>query len=116
MLLEDAKGDPDTEDCIKWASTGIFLGQMDTVRPISVSSVLPLTTDQTTSALSWFFLAMALHPEVQAKAQTEIDKVIGNERLPRAEDRNTLPYISAVMQEVLRWHPVVPLSMLSAPS
>nr|BAL05143.1 cytochrome P450 [Phanerodontia chrysosporium] len=93
MLLEDAKGDPDTEDCIKWSGTGIFLGQMDT----------------TTSALSWFFLSMALHPEVQAKAQAEIDKVVGNERLPRFEDKESLPYVSAVMQEVFRWHPVVPM-------
>ncbi|GJE86654.1 cytochrome P450 [Phanerochaete sordida] len=93
MLLGDAKGDAETEDCIKWASTGIFLGQLDT----------------TTSALSWFFLAMALHPEVQAKAQAEIDKVIGDGRLPRVEDRDALPYVSAVMQETFRWHPVVPL-------
>ena len=34
MLIQDAKGDAETEDCIKFASTGIFLGQMDTVSSI----------------------------------------------------------------------------------
>lgn len=35
---------------------------------------------------------MTLHPEVQRKAQAEIDAVIGNDRLPNFEDREDLPY------------------------
>lgn len=58
-------------------------------------------------------MAMALHPEVQAKAQAEIDKVIGNERLPRVEDRESLPYIMAVMKEVFRWQPTVTIGACS---
>ena len=45
---------------------------------------------------------MALHPEVQKKAQAEIDKVIGADHLPKLEDRPDLPYIECVMKEVLR--------------
>ncbi|GJE86653.1 cytochrome P450 [Phanerochaete sordida] len=93
MLLQAHSGDPEEEYCIKWSSAGILMGSMDT----------------TTSLMSWFFLAMALYPDVQAKAQAEIDKVIGGERLPRIEDKEVLPYVSAVMKEVFRWHPVVPL-------
>ncbi|GJE93425.1 cytochrome P450 [Phanerochaete sordida] len=93
MLLGEANGDAETEHCIKLCSSGILLGQMDT----------------TTAAMSWFFLAMTLYPEVQAKAQAEIDTVIGNDRLPRVEDMENLPYIKAIMQEVFRWHPVVGL-------
>ena len=52
---------------------------------------------------------MTLHGEVQAKAQTEIDKVIGSDRLPTFEDRRSLPYVEAVYREVLRWRPVAPL-------
>lgn len=52
---------------------------------------------------------MALYPEVQKKAQTEIDAVVGPNRLPAFEDRSSLPYISAVVKELLRWHVVAPL-------
>lgn len=53
---------------------------------------------------------MVLHPEVQKKAQAEIDQVVGRDRLPVYSDRSRLPYVDAVMKEVLRWHPPVPMS------
>ena len=52
---------------------------------------------------------MALYPEVQKKAQAEIDAVVGPNRLPDFEDRPFLPYINAVVKESMRWHLVVPL-------
>jgi len=52
---------------------------------------------------------MVLYPEVQRKAQAEIDAVVGKDRLPDFSDRPLLPYLSAVLEEALRWHPVVPL-------
>lgn len=64
---------------------------------------------KTVSSLSSFFLAMALHPEVQIKAQAELDAVIGPKRLPDYNDRASLPYINATVKEVLRWSPVAPL-------
>ena len=64
---------------------------------------------QTVAATMSFFLAMSLYPEVQAKAQSEIDRIIGRNRLPRFEDRDSLPYLNALMKEVLRWNLVVPL-------
>lgn len=51
---------------------------------------------------------MVLHPEIQAKAQDEIDRVLGGHRLPDFDDRPNLPYIEAVFLETLRWRPVVP--------
>ena len=54
---------------------------------------------------------MALFPKVQRKAQEEIDRVVGNDRFPSVEDRKRLPYIDAIVREVLRWHPVVPLGV-----
>ena len=52
---------------------------------------------------------MTLYPEVQEKAQAEIEAVIGQDRLPSAEDRDRLPYVNAVYLEVLRWNNVAPL-------
>ena len=58
---------------------------------------------------------MALYPEVQKKAQAEIDAVVGPDRLPEFEDRPSLPYINAVIKELLRWHLVTPLGELFLP-
>ncbi|KAF8515735.1 cytochrome P450 [Gautieria morchelliformis] len=67
--------------------------------------------DTTTVALSWFVLAMILYPDVQRKAQAELDDVIGADRLPGFEDRQNLPYINALCKEIQRWHPVFPLAI-----
>ncbi|TBU30135.1 cytochrome P450 [Dichomitus squalens] len=58
-----------------------------------------------------FFLAMARHPEVQRKAQSELDTIIGPDRLPEFSDLKSLPYISAVMKELLRWHIITPIGL-----
>lgn len=52
---------------------------------------------------------MVLYPEAQRAAQAEIDKIIGNDRLPKFDDRESLPYIDALQREVMRWHPITPL-------
>lgn len=57
---------------------------------------------------------MAKYPHVQKRAQEEIDRVVGNERLPLLQDRQHLPYVDAIMSEVLRWKPAVPLGALRA--
>ena len=54
---------------------------------------------------------MTVYPEVQRKAQEEIDMVIGNDRLPTIADQANLPYVEAVAKEVLRWNPIVPFGM-----
>ncbi len=51
---------------------------------------------------------MALHPEVQKKAQAEVDAICGRERLPHFGDREHLPYLEALIKEVTRMHPSVP--------
>jgi cytochrome P450 len=52
---------------------------------------------------------MVLFPEVQEKAQAEIDAVVGKDRLPTFGDRDALPYIEAIICETMRWNPPVPL-------
>src|ERR1700761_4687983 len=54
---------------------------------------------------------MILNPEVQSKAQEELDRVVGPNRLPEFSDESELPYIRAICKEVFRWQPVVPLGI-----
>jgi cytochrome P450 len=51
----------------------------------------------------WWTLAMVAFPEVQRRAQAEIDAVVGRTRLPTYADAPRLPYVRAVVREVLRW-------------
>ncbi|KAK0439110.1 cytochrome P450 [Armillaria borealis] len=64
---------------------------------------------QTVAAVYAFFKAMLLFPDVQTKAQAEIDAIVGIDRLPRSDDRERLPYLNALVLEVSRWHTVAPL-------
>jgi cytochrome P450 len=66
---------------------------------------------QTIGTLLVFLLAMVLHPDVQAKAQADIDRVVGKDRLPDFNDRAMLPYMDAIMRETLRWNPTIPFGL-----
>ena len=63
------------------------------------------------SAIASFFLAMVLFPDIQRKAQDEIDRVVGDNRLPSFTDQSSLPYISHIVWECLRWNPVKPMGL-----
>ncbi|KAJ7162570.1 cytochrome P450 [Mycena crocata] len=91
-LLEPKQLTAEEEFDIKWSSASLYSAGADT----------------TVSAVYAFFLAMALNPAVQAKAQREIDAVVGDDRLPTFADRDDCPYLDALVKEVLRWHSVVP--------
>ncbi|EKM51547.1 uncharacterized protein PHACADRAFT_212190 [Phanerochaete carnosa HHB-10118-sp] len=68
-------------------------------------------SDTTILAMLNFVLAILVHPEVQKIAQEELDNIVGRDRLPEIEDRDTLPFITAVMKECLRWRPPLPLAL-----
>ncbi|KAF9456739.1 cytochrome P450 [Collybia nuda] len=77
----------------------------------AVGTVYVGGAETTWGTLSMFFLTMMLYPECQAKAQAEIDTVVGSGRLPDFDDRESLPYIECVLQETLRWNNVLPLGV-----
>ncbi|KAH7930246.1 cytochrome P450 [Leucogyrophana mollusca] len=87
--------DDNLEQAMKDTAATVFLGGADT----------------TSSALFTFVLAMVLYPEVQERAQAEIDALVGSDRLPDFEHRAFLPYVEAILRETLRWHPVLPLGV-----
>lgn len=66
---------------------------------------------QTASTIMVFLVAMLTYPEIQKKAQAEIDRITQGERLPNYDDQSSLPYIQAVIQEVIRWKPLAPAGL-----
>lgn len=93
-LKEAGNGELSKEDeqSVVWTAASLYGAAADT-------AVITLTA---------FTLAMLQFPEVQRKAQEEIDRVIGTTRLPTIEDRENLPYIDALVKEAHRWWPIVP--------
>ncbi|KAJ0269254.1 hypothetical protein COL940_012615 [Colletotrichum noveboracense] len=62
--------------------------------------------DTTAAQLLTLILAFALHPEIQRKAQAEIDEICGSERSPRWDDFEKMPYINCIVKEGMRWRSV----------
>lgn len=58
--------------------------------------------------MQWFISALLVYPETQAAAHAELDKVVGRSRMPTFDDYDHLPYIRAMVKELLRWRPVAP--------
>ena len=54
---------------------------------------------------------MATHPDVQRKAQEELDRVVGHLHLPKFGDRKQMPYVDAIYREILRLHPPLGLGI-----
>lgn len=73
---------------------------------LPVQQLIPI---QLVSSLSSLVLYMLKYPEVQHRAQQELDALLGDVRLPTLEDQGSLPYLQAVIKEVLRIVPPAPL-------
>lgn len=59
--------------------------------------------------LEWILARMVLHPEIQLKAQAEIENIVGSSRVVSDSDIPNLPYLQAIVKECLRVHPPGPL-------
>ncbi|KJA13410.1 hypothetical protein HYPSUDRAFT_220871 [Hypholoma sublateritium FD-334 SS-4] len=96
-IMQEAGHEPSLEERenFTWAAVGTLGGGLDT----------------SSSATLSFMMAMIMYPEVQKKAQAELDAVIGTERLPRISDRAHLPYTRSVVAELLRWASIGPLGL-----
>ncbi|KAJ3847062.1 cytochrome P450 [Lentinula lateritia] len=88
-MLESPKS-PLEEEVFPYVATSLYGGGQDTV----------------SAAIGTYFLIMVLYPDVQRKAQEEIDLVLGGCFLPKTKDLENLPYLQAIFKEVIRWHTV----------
>ncbi|EKM49676.1 uncharacterized protein PHACADRAFT_265238 [Phanerochaete carnosa HHB-10118-sp] len=57
-------------------------------------------------------LAMLLFPDIKAKAHAELDRAVSRERFPDFGDQASLPYITAICKEALRWRTPLPLAVM----
>ncbi|KAJ7843270.1 cytochrome P450 [Mycena leptocephala] len=97
-LLEPATGPKPTaaeEDLIMWVAGGLYAAG----------------TDTTSGFMSIFFLVMSHFPDMQARAQQEIDDLLGQKRLPEIHDRESLPFTNRLIKEVHRWAPIATLAI-----
>ncbi|KXN85958.1 O-methylsterigmatocystin oxidoreductase [Leucoagaricus sp. SymC.cos] len=93
--------------CLENCQDGLDEEQITSFKDVA-GNVYMAATDTTSAVLQTFILAMTYYPEIQKRAQEEIDHVIGKDRLPAHTDAPYLPYFSAIVKEVLRWQPIVP--------
>ncbi|KAH7868194.1 cytochrome P450 [Lentinula edodes] len=77
----------------------------------SAASFYAAGSDTTVSVVYSYLMAAILYPRVQRMAQAEVDSVVGKDRLPSFQDRDSLPYIEALVKELYRWLPIVPLAV-----
>ncbi|KAI0265680.1 cytochrome P450 [Gloeopeniophorella convolvens] len=68
-------------------------------------------SETTPSTIEWLLLSLTAFPEVQQRAQAEIDAMVGRGRTPTFADAPSLPYVRAVVREVIRWRPAVGLGV-----
>ncbi|KAI1791790.1 cytochrome P450 [Ganoderma leucocontextum] len=74
-------------------------------------TILQTDVSQMFSTVQSIFVAMSLYPDVQKRAQAELDDVVGPNRLPDFEDSGRLVYVNALIKEALRWQNVLPFAI-----
>jgi cytochrome P450 len=68
-------------------------------------------SESTSTAINSWLLACLLFPDIVTKAQAELDRVVGPDRLPTFDDEDNLPYIRAMAKETLRWRPITKIGV-----
>ncbi|KAI1121293.1 cytochrome P450 [Nemania abortiva] len=95
--------------CVDMTKQQEIEGFTDEQAAYIAGSFLEAGSDTTAATLYGFVCAILLFPNVQEKAQRELDDVIGSSRLPTLDDEFSLPYIRACVKESLRWMPTAVL-------
>lgn len=74
-------------------------------------SAISAGSDNTRMILNTFVMASLCYPDAFQQARQEADAVCGSnpERLPLISDIDRMPYTCALIKEVLRWRPIIPL-------
>ncbi|KAI0873260.1 cytochrome P450 [Hypoxylon argillaceum] len=90
-------------------------GFSDELASYIAGDIIEAGSSTVSDELLGFLMAMVTHPDVQRRAQREIDTVVGPNRLPQLEDMELLPYIRGCVKETLRWMPTTALLVPHSP-
>ncbi|CAN1142275.1 3,9-dihydroxypterocarpan 6A-monooxygenase [Linum perenne] len=74
-----------------------------------VMNIFGAGTDTSSTLIEWGISELIKHPSAMNKARQEIDSVVGKTRLVQESDIQNLPYLQAILKELLRLHPTGPL-------
>nr|XP_043637364.1 cytochrome P450 81Q32-like [Erigeron canadensis] len=74
-----------------------------------VMGLLSAGTDSTAGTMEWALSLLLNNPQVLKKAQNEIDRQVGKDRLVDESDIISLPYLRCIINETLRMYPGGPL-------
>lgn len=98
LRMEQEKDDPESEFNVEnlWTTT---------------LNLFAAGTETTSSTIRYSLSVFMKNPEIQKRAQEEIDTVIGRERCPSMEDRKSLPFTDAVIHEVQRILDISPMGV-----
>lgn len=77
----------------------------------AVEDIFGASQDTLSTALHWIFLILVKFPEMQARLQQEVDKVVDRSRIPSVDDQPRLPFVMAFIYEVMRFTSFVPLTI-----
>ncbi|CAI0465012.1 unnamed protein product [Linum tenue] len=72
-------------------------------------NILGICTDTSAATIEWAMSLLLNHPKILNKARTELDDVVGKNRLVQESDYVKLPYLQSIINETLRLYPVAPL-------
>ncbi|WQF76450.1 Putative cytochrome P450 [Colletotrichum destructivum] len=86
------------------------LGMTDLEIAYTAGSPFGAGVETSAGSLASFFLAcVKFGPRFIPKAQEELDRAVGGDRLPTFQDLDGLAYVRAIASETLRWRPVAVL-------
>ncbi|CAG8654408.1 17781_t:CDS:2 [Cetraspora pellucida] len=104
-FVKEVKDDKEKKPCaIRDLLRKVDEGVLDEHDVIHLTdNIFSAGTDTISASLTWIVAALANNPEVQSKAHQELDRVIGQSRLPNASDEPNIPYICAIIKEGQRY-------------
>ena len=76
-----------------------------------ISSIFFTGIETILTSLLWLLVQLFHHPEIQTKMYQEIIDKIGKKHQITADDKDSLPYIQAVLNESYRFSSIAPLSL-----